>query len=52
MELPDTKQPHFESEPTAFGPMPVAFDKHAALEVPENHGMGEELRLLKSEGLP
>ena len=44
MELPDTKQPHFESELTAFVPRLVARDKHAALVVPENQGMGEEPR--------
>jgi len=44
MELPDTKQPHFESELTAFGPALVACDKHAALDVPENPGMGVEAR--------
>ena len=44
MELPDAKQPHFESEFTAFAPMLVAFDKHPALVVPENQGIGEEPR--------
>src|SRR6266849_2412326 len=41
-----------QSELTAPGPIPVAFDKHAALDVPENQGIGEEPRLLKSEGRP
>ena len=44
MELPDAKQPHFESELTAFVPRLVARDTHAALVVPENQGMGEEPR--------
>ncbi len=44
MELPEAKQPHFESELTAFVPRLVARDKHAALVVPENQGMGEEPR--------
>ena len=44
MELPETKQPHFDSELTALGPALVAFDKHPALDVPENQGMGEEPR--------
>src|SRR5436853_5166948 len=44
IELPEAKQPHFESELTASGPMFAARDRHAALVVPENQGIGDEAR--------
>src|SRR5215831_154714 len=52
MELPDAKQPHLLSAATASDPSAVAWDKHAGLDALANHGMAEELRRLKSFGLP